>query len=98
MKFQEGSAARALHTLRLRAITGSKSAEGFTPLAPWHFRVVYGWMNIEVVHEAFKREDFLNPSQNPKTSKTWKSYFTVLGIGDCWKIFSKDLGFQLVTT
>jgi len=29
---KEGSAARALHTLRLRAITGSKSAEGFTPL------------------------------------------------------------------
>ena len=31
---EEGSAARALHTLRLRAITGSKSPEGFTPLAP----------------------------------------------------------------
>lgn len=29
---KEGSAARALNTLRLRAITGSKSPEGFTPL------------------------------------------------------------------
>ncbi|CAL1138924.1 unnamed protein product [Cladocopium goreaui] len=54
---KEGSAARALNTLRLRAITGSKSPEGFTPLAAWLMQWgPSGWEDLPLAMAAIAKD------------------------------------------